>query len=152
MQPFSGIQELRTPRRNNCPKRIARPEVRFSQIKLKPPANKKELDELTIWGVLAREIDAPDKVKPLVTYVINDPIPQLKPPSLHEAMRMIASLGGFLGRKSDGEPGRKILRIGLQRLNDISAMWQLMLSVPQCRGSTVFSILDMGKGKVNTGE
>jgi len=31
-----------------------------------------------------------------------------QPPSLHEkAMRLVASLGGFLGRKGDGHPARK---------------------------------------------
>jgi hypothetical protein len=33
--------------------------------------------------------------------------PPHKPPSLKEATRMLASLGGFLGRKGDGEPGTK---------------------------------------------
>ncbi len=35
--------------------------------------------------------------------------PPEKPPSFREAVRMIASLGGVLGRKGDGEPGVKIL-------------------------------------------
>lgn len=39
-------------------------------------------------------------------------------PTLHEAVRMIAKLGGFLGRKSDGEPGVKVLWRGFQKLND----------------------------------
>ena len=37
------------------------------------------------------------------------------PPTLQEAVRMIASLGGFLGRKSDKEPGTTTLWRGLQR-------------------------------------
>ncbi|MCA2598556.1 MAG: hypothetical protein IM520_13495, partial [Microcystis sp. M29BS1] len=32
-----------------------------------------------------------------------------------EAVRMIASLGGFLGRKGDGEPGVKTIWLGLGR-------------------------------------
>ncbi len=35
--------------------------------------------------------------------------PPEKPPSFREAVRMIASLGGFLGRKGDGEPGVKTI-------------------------------------------
>lgn len=37
-----------------------------------------------------------------------------------EAVRMIARLGGFLGRKADGHPGVKVLWRGMKRLNDIS--------------------------------
>ena len=42
--------------------------------------------------------------------------PPDKPPTLRAALRMIARLGGFLGRKGDGEPGVKSLWIGLQRV------------------------------------
>ena len=42
--------------------------------------------------------------------------PPDKPPTLRKALHMIAALGGFLGRKSDGEPGVKSLWIGLQRV------------------------------------
>ncbi len=46
-----------------------------------------------------------------------------KPPSLSEVIRMIAKIGGFLGRKSDGEPGAKVLWRGMQTLSVISASW-----------------------------
>lgn len=46
-----------------------------------------------------------------------------EPPSLREAVRMVAQLGGFLARKGDGEPGVKTLWRGLIRLNDIAATW-----------------------------
>jgi hypothetical protein len=45
------------------------------------------------------------------------------PPTLNEAIRMIAKLGGFLGRKGDGQPGVMVLRRGMKRLHDISQMW-----------------------------
>lgn len=48
------------------------------------------------------------------------------PPALREATRMVAALGGFLGRKGDGEPGTKSLWIGLQRLDDLTAMYCIM--------------------------
>jgi hypothetical protein len=48
-------------------------------------------------------------------------------PTLREAIRMIASLGGFLGRKSDGEPGTTTLWRGLQRLEDIAATYVFFL-------------------------
>lgn len=44
-------------------------------------------------------------------------------PSIREVMRLVARLGGFLGRKGDGEPGSKALWLGLQRLDDIVACW-----------------------------
>jgi len=46
--------------------------------------------------------------------------PPAKPPSLREMIRAIAGLGGFLGRKSDGEPGAQTLWRGLQRADDIA--------------------------------
>jgi len=36
---------------------------------------------------------------------------------------MVAALGGFMGRKGDGEPGIKTLWLGLQRLDTIQAAW-----------------------------
>ncbi len=47
-------------------------------------------------------------------------------PTLREGIRAIASLGGFLGRKGDGEPGVKTLWRGWQRLKDMVIGWQLM--------------------------
>jgi hypothetical protein len=37
---------------------------------------------------------------------------------------MVAQLGGFLGRKSDGPPGAQTLWRGLQRLDDITAAFR----------------------------
>jgi len=52
--------------------------------------------------------------------------PRKTPPSLREAVRMIAALGGFLGRKRDGEPGVKTIWRGMRRLYDIAATWKLL--------------------------
>lgn len=41
-----------------------------------------------------------------------------RPANLQEAVRQIARLGGFLGRRSDGDPGVKVLWRGLRRLGD----------------------------------
>ena len=51
-----------------------------------------------------------------------------EPPCLREAVRMVASLGGFLGRKADGEPGTQTMWLGLQRLDDLAAMYLVMRS------------------------
>ena len=47
-------------------------------------------------------------------------------PKLNEVLRLIARLGGFLGRKSDGEPGAKTIWIGLQRTMDAAFMIQAL--------------------------
>lgn len=51
------------------------------------------------------------------------------PPSIRTVMRMIASLGGFLGRKGDGEPGTQTLWLGLQRFDDIVSAWLVFNAV-----------------------
>ena len=51
-------------------------------------------------------------------------VPQ-SPPSVRQAVRWIAQLGGFLGRKSDGEPGPTTLWRGLHQLEAMTKMWQL---------------------------
>jgi hypothetical protein len=65
--------------------------------------------------------------KALHTFIHKTPKLPPQPPSLRDAMRMTASLGGFLGRKCDGEPGTTTLWRGLQRLEDITAMYQTLL-------------------------
>jgi hypothetical protein len=47
-----------------------------------------------------------------------EPLPA-SPPTLREAVRDIARLGGFKARNGDGEPGVKVLWTGLMRLQDI---------------------------------
>lgn len=55
-----------------------------------------------------------------------------RPPSVREAVRGIARLGGFLGRKGDGEPGVTVIWRGWQRLNDIAATWLLLHPSESC--------------------
>lgn len=66
-----------------------------------------------------------------------------RPPPLREAVRMIAALGGFLGRKSDGEPGTQTLWRGLIRLTAMAEGYRLALTAsadarasPQTHGLT----------------
>ena len=51
--------------------------------------------------------------------------PPSEAPTMRDAVRWIAQLGGFLGRKGDGEPGVKTIWRGLRRLHDIASTWQL---------------------------
>ena len=223
----AGMMEISIPRQRNRPSRVARLEVRFAEVHIKPPNRHKNLPSLRIWSVLAVEIDPPAGIEPLewmllttcrvscfeeaveklgwyakrwgievyhrtlksgckieerqlgsaerieaclaidmvvawriyhlaklgreipdvpctvffeeaewkalVAYIHKDPIPPAQPPSLRDAMRMAASLGGFLGRKCDGDPGTKSLWLGLQRIDDLAAMWKVMT---QCLHTT----------------
>jgi hypothetical protein len=61
--------------------------------------------------------------KALTSFVTNSYAPPAEPPTIRQAVRMVAQLGGFLGRKGDGEPGTKTLWLGLQRLDDITCAW-----------------------------
>lgn len=49
--------------------------------------------------------------------------PPRRSPTLRQAVRWIAQLGGFLGRQSDGEPGPIVVWRGLQQLRTITAAW-----------------------------
>ncbi len=61
-----------------------------------------------LWCQIHRRIDPPKKA-----------------PTVREAVRWIARLGGFLARRGDGEPGPITLWRGLHRLNDLTVMYQL---------------------------
>lgn len=52
-----------------------------------------------------------------------------EPPTLREAVWMVAKLGGFLGRKSDGEPGVKVLWVGLRALYESVEMYAAMTGI-----------------------
>ena len=229
-QEVAGIQEIHVPRQKNRPARVARLEVRFAKVTLKPPQRKKGRNELPLWAVWAREAEEPaegeriewmllttcavttfdeaieklawytirwgievyhrtlksgckveerqlgtaDRIetclaidmvvawrifhlaklgretpdvpctvffeetewKALVAHITQNPKPSEHPPTLREAMRMVASLGGFLGRNGDGEPGTKSLWLGLQRLDDLSSMWKLLTTTPNSHPSS----------------
>jgi hypothetical protein len=49
-----------------------------------------------------------------------------KPPTMREATRWIAQLGGFLARKSDGEPGIITVWRGWQRLTTLAEQWLIL--------------------------
>jgi len=97
------------------------------------------IDMVVAWRLfhltkLGREIpDAPCTVffeeaewKALRIYHSKDPEPPRTPPSLREAIRMVARIGGFLGRKGDGEPGTEVLWRGLQALERITEFWEIL--------------------------
>ena len=108
------------------------------------------IDMVVAWRIyhltkLGREVpDVPCTVffeeaewKALHTYITKDPFPPADPPSLRHVIRMVASLGGFLGRKSDGDPGTQTLWLGLQRVDDLATIWKIL--VPHLRPPSVSS-------------
>jgi len=237
-QPLIGIQEVHVPRRAAVPARVARLEVRFAQVTLKPPKDKAKYGALKLWAVLAEETDAPpnrpplswmllttcrvsnfdeaiekiawytkrwgieiyhrtlksgcnieerqladgdtieaclaidmvvawrvyhltklgrevpnlpctifcedDEWKALTSFILKRPIVDGTPPTAREYVRMVASLGGFLGRKCDGEPGTKSIWLGQQRLDDIKMAYQFF--VPQLRPPPVPGAYTYGAG------
>ena len=50
--------------------------------------------------------------------------PPHRVPTVRQAVRWIAQLGGFLGRRRDGEPGPIVVWRGLQQLRAITAAWK----------------------------
>jgi hypothetical protein len=96
------------------------------------------IDLIVAWRILymtqvGRELpDLPctvlfedDEWQALYCFVNQTTVLPKEVPTLQSAVRMVAKLGGFLGRKRDGEPGIQTLWLGLQRLHDITAAWRL---------------------------
>jgi hypothetical protein len=50
--------------------------------------------------------------------------PPAEPPSMKTMVGLIASLGGWLGRPCDGEPGPKAMWVGMQRMTDLALGWR----------------------------
>jgi hypothetical protein len=237
-QPLTGIQEVHVPRRGTVAARVARLEVRFAEVTLKPPNGKTQYGPLKLYTVLAQETDTPpnmaplrwmllttcrvtnfdeatekiawytkrwgieiyhrtlksgcnieerqlgdadtieaclaidmvvawrvyhltklgrevpdlpstifcedDEWKALTSFILKRPIVDGTPPTAREYVRMLASLGGFLGRKCDGEPGTKSIWLGQQRLDDIKMAYQFF--VPQLRPPSVPGAYTYGAG------
>ena len=64
-----------------------------------------------------------DEWQALYCYIHKTALLPPDPPTLQQAILWLARLGGFLGRKSDGYPGVKVLWRGWQRLFDIAQTW-----------------------------
>jgi hypothetical protein len=50
--------------------------------------------------------------------------PPSQPPPMKMMIGLIASLGGWLGRRCDGEPGPKAMWVGMQRMTDLALGWR----------------------------
>ncbi len=62
-----------------------------------------------LYATIHETLDLPDEV-----------------PTVREATHWVAYLGGFLGRKGDGEPGVTVLWRGWQRLQDFVRLWRIV--------------------------
>jgi hypothetical protein len=76
--------------------------------------------------------------KALMVFKSRNPVAPTKPPTIRDAMRLVASLGGFLGRKGDGEPGTQTTWLGLQRLDDIVSTYEVMTNATHRAVSSSF--------------
>ena len=85
-------------------------------------------------AMLARDVpDTPctllldtDEWQALYCRVHEVPIPCKDPPSLGQAVRWIAKLGGWLGRKHDRPPGAEVIWRGFQSLTAFTPMFRIM--------------------------
>jgi hypothetical protein len=58
------------------------------------------------------------------------PTPPAEPPTVQEAVRWLARLGGHQGRAGDGQPGVTVLWKGFQHLADLTTMYRIMHPAP----------------------
>ena len=102
------------------------------------------LDRVVAWRILFLTVQsrytpnapasayfAEHEWKSLYCFIHKTNVPPKEAPTLHQTIRWIAQLGGFLGRKSDGNPGPTTLWRGLLRLQDIAETY-LVFNPPTC--------------------
>jgi hypothetical protein len=95
------------------------------------------MDLIVAWRVLAlckAGRETPDGLasdwlstaewRALNAYMLEEVKPPRRAPTVRQAVRWIAQLGGFLGRRRDGEPGPMVVWRGLQQLRAITAAWK----------------------------
>ena len=74
-------------------------------------------------GRTAPDLDAALLFSPAewqAAYLLAKQRPPKQAPKLNTVIRLISGLGGFLGRKGDGEPGMQTLWLGLERVRDFA--------------------------------
>ncbi len=70
-----------------------------------------------------------------VYHVVRKTPPPSTPPTLHEMIRMVAQLGGYVNRKRADEPGPQTVWLGLQRTHDIANCW--LIFGPESRNEEI---------------
>lgn len=69
----------------------------------------------------------PDEWQALYCAIHEVSTPPQEIPSLYQAVRWIARLGGFIERKNSGEPGVTVLWKGFQHLTDLTKMYRIFM-------------------------
>jgi hypothetical protein len=166
-QPVAGGQTLHLPRRHGKRARVAHMEIRFAAVRLAPPPRLATAAPVPAWAVWTREIDLPagetldvscresfDKArwKALVVLLRRHPAPLTTPPTLEDAVRMVAQFGGDLGRQEDPSPGPQTLWRGLQRLDDLPDRYRLLTTRAPRRSPAAVMGNDQpgGRGPIDT--
>jgi hypothetical protein len=90
-QKAQGRMKVRVPRRGDRPAREATLELRWAAVEIAPPrvALKKSWEPITLYAVLAREIQTPDGQEPIEWLLLTD----WKVESLKMAIRMVKWYG-----------------------------------------------------------
>jgi hypothetical protein len=79
--PLGGTMQVKVPRREGRPARVATLELRWLKVEIKPPAValKKSWPSLKVYAVLAREVGAPAEAEPIQWVLITTwPVQTLK--------------------------------------------------------------------------
>ena len=77
------------------------------------------INRLMRLGRECPELDASLIFEPeewMAAYILNEQKPPNKAPTVNEVVRLIAALGGLLGRRGDGEPGVKTIWQGMEKV------------------------------------
>jgi Transposase DNA-binding/Transposase Tn5 dimerisation domain len=72
----------------------------------------------------------PDEWQALYCAIHRVPMPPAEPPTLSQAVKWIAQLGGFVGRRQSDQPGAEVLWRGFQHLGDLTMMYGIMRPDP----------------------
>jgi hypothetical protein len=126
--------------------RVLKSGCKVEERQLRGPHNLKNaiaLDCVIAWRILFLTLagrglpDLPASVvfddlewKAVHCFVNSTEEPPEREPSLQEVVRQVARLGGFIGRKGDGEPGMITLWRGMMRMVDIVATCRLFDVLP----------------------
>jgi hypothetical protein len=83
---------------------------------------------LTMLGRTSAELPcdtvfAEEEWRSVWTVVRKEPSPA-EPPPLGTLIKLVAGLGGHLGRTGDGPPGPQVMWIGIQRMRDFALAWR----------------------------
>lgn len=97
------------------------------------------LATILAWGLLCLRDAAREQPSPSASGHLSEVqltlLARLRPdmpahPSAYDALRALATLGGFIGRVSDGEPGWRTLHRGMEELLAAEVGYRLALSAP----------------------